>query len=63
MKIFDNLTAMQKGILLIAVGLLIVLDAFKILSLTINYIFALIGLGLIFYGVSLTHLFDRWSKK
>lgn len=63
MKILDNLTSMQKGILFIVLGLLIVLDAFKILSITINYVFALCGLGLIFYGVSLTKIFEGWGKK
>ncbi len=63
MKILDNLTSMQKGILFVVSGLLIVLDAFKILSNTIHYVFALFGLGLIFYGISLTKIFEGWGKK
>lgn len=63
MKIFENLTDLQRGTIFIVGGILIILDALNWLSQSIHFVFILAGLGLVIYGLSLTKVLEKIQRK
>ncbi len=63
MKFLDKLTHMQKGIMYLVIGFLILLDSLNLLGKTIHYVILLSAIGLIIYGILLTDLTSKVFKK
>jgi len=63
MKLLASLTQMQRGIIFITAGLLILLDSIGVLSKTVHIIVFTAALGLIVYGVKLTNILDMLMTK
>lgn len=63
MKVFENLTDLQRGTVFIVGGVLVILDALNLLSQTVHFMFILAGLGLIIYGLSLTNVWEKIQRK
>ncbi len=58
MNIWNSLSPVQRGIVYIVAGSLVMLDALNILSTTVHFFVLIAAIGLIIYGIMLTHIID-----
>jgi len=63
MKFLSRLTDMQRGIVYLVIGFLILLDALNLLDKTVHYVILFAAIGLIIYGILLTGLVKKIFNK